>query len=552
MTLRARIRWSLVGLVLLAAVAIGLGQWSRAVRTSASDTLVEALSTERAIASSISCLTKLQREVTLLSGSVGGEAGGALDPELVGGVLEEVARCERTWREASLAAGRKLGSAQVPSDVPALFDDWRFVLPRLGSAQVEATTRLATRADPVAERLLNEGLPGLQRAYVTRTQTTVAQAHAAAATAETVLSVTWATSVLLLAAGALLLVRRLTVGLTALIRGTEAYGRGELAHRVEVDGKDELAIAGSAFNDMASRLAAANALVQQRAVELEQSLEQLRGAQKALVQQEKMAALGGLVAGVAHEVNTPIGVALTSGTMVQEHVATLSGHVDAGTATKGLVRRTLTDAQVGLELMVVNLRRAADLIQSFKQVAVDRDRPAVRKTWLHEWTHAVVQSLSPMAKQHRVQVRVRHPHTCQVELSAGELQQVLTNLMVNALVHGFGLPGDESSAERPSDPFVDVSVAILPDAVELAVADNGRGMTPEVAARVFEPFFTTKRGQGGSGLGMHIAYTLVTERFGGTLSVDTVPGEGCRWLVHLPSDSPALRRLSEPLATEMV
>ncbi len=552
MTLRWRIRWGLAGLFALAMFAVALGQWSRSVRTEASNALVEALTTERAVAATNSCLTKLQREVTLLAGSVGGEAAGGLDAELTHSVLDEIARCEAAWREARVGVISKIPEAEIPSTILPLLDDWRYVVPRLGKQQVEATTRLATRADPAAETLLGEEVPKLQRMYVERTRESVAAAHATAGRADLVLSATLALTVILLTVGALLLLRRLSLGLGALIDGTEAFGRGDLQHRVPAEGRDELALAARAINDMAGRLALANELLQQRAGELEQSLQTLQGAQKALVQQEKMAALGGLVAGVAHEVNTPIGVALTSGTMVQEQLVTLTGHVEAGTATKGIVRRSLSDAHEGLELMVANLRRAADLIQSFKQVAVDRDQPAVRKTWLHEWTHEVVQSLSPLAKRHRVKVATVLPETCQLDLAAGELQQVLTNLLINSLVHGLAPPDPEDTFVLPAEPMVTVAVHLEADRLHLLIGDNGRGMAAEVALRVFEPFFTTRRGQGGSGLGMHIVYSLVTERFGGTIAVDTAPGEGCRWHVYLPFDSQALRRTSAPMATECV
>lgn len=231
--------------------------------------------------------------------------------------------------------------------------------------------------------------------------------------------------------------------------------------------------------------------------------------------------------------------------MVQEQIHALHVQVEAGAVTRGAVRRVVDDALQGLGLMVNNLRRAAELIQSFKQVAVDRGQTRTRRVSLDLFLQELVQSLSPLTRQHGAVLVLDAPGDLSLDLAAGELQQILTNLVVNALTHAFPAATQQTLQAAGQRPTITISAvlhaAARAPAVILRVTGNGCGMEDEVARRALEPFFTTKRGQGGTGLGLHIAYSLVTERFAGTLELTTVPQSGTVWTLVLPMDTAALQ-----------
>jgi PAS domain S-box-containing protein len=300
---------------------------------------------------------------------------------------------------------------------------------------------------------------------------------------------------------------------------------------------------GGIATDITARRALERAL-EQRAAELQQTITELRATQAQLVLQQKMAALGALVAGVAHEVNTPLGIALTTCTLLEEQLDGLRDKVERGTLTRAALRATLAQSSEAARLAVTNIRRAASLVQSFKQVAVDQSAPSVRRVRFGDWLFEVEESLRPLARQHGAQLIVRVLNNPSVILAASELQQIVTNLIVNAFVHAFPPPTLQGEVWRGEDgrpATVEVEVDLSATHLLLTVTDNGQGMDADIAARVLEPFFTTRRGQGGTGLGMHIVYTLVTERFFGGLGLETQPGAGARWRVELPLGTESLR-----------
>jgi len=281
-----------------------------------------------------------------------------------------------------------------------------------------------------------------------------------------------------------------------------------------------------------------------RARELEQALADLRATQAELVQQQKMAALGNLVAGVAHEVSSPLGVAMTASTVFDETLTELESAFNERRLTRTSMTAAVERLRKATTLTVRNLERAAKLVQSFKQVAADRSQFVLRQALLADWLEEVVTSLSPVTHRHGLRIETRVDAPTPIAFAASELQQVVTNLVVNASVHAFGEgrdPGESVEGAHP-DGWIRVALTASEAGLEVEVADNGVGMTPEVAARVYDPFFTTRRGRGGTGLGLHITFTLVTETFGGRLALETAPGEGARFVATLPWRDSTLRR----------
>ncbi len=259
--------------------------------------------------------------------------------------------------------------------------------------------------------------------------------------------------------------------------------------------------------------------------ELRTAMDQLRETQGQLVESEKMASLGGLVAGVAHEINTPIGISVTAAT----HLSEVTNNFKT-TFTEGLMKRRdlesyLATAEQSAGIIFANLHRASELIKSFKQVAVDQSSDDRRTFNARDYIDEIVLSLGPRLKKtaHRLTV------TCDPELVLdsypGAYSQILTNLIMNSLIHAY----DEDSAG-----LISIDLQADKDGVMLRYADDGKGMDAEQAAKVFEPFFTTKRGAGGSGLGMHILYNLVTRKLNGAVFCKSAPGQGTTFTIAAP------------------
>jgi signal transduction histidine kinase len=245
-----------------------------------------------------------------------------------------------------------------------------------------------------------------------------------------------------------------------------------------------------------------------------------------LIRKDKLAALGGLVAGVAHEINTPLGVAVTAASLAADRLREVEEAFVAGTLRRQDLQYGLVQAQEAARMTLGNLRRAADMIGNFKQIAVDQSSEAERTVVLGPYIREVVGSLGPLYRRtpHRVVIDVKA--TVELTTFVGAISQVCTNLVHNALLHAF-----------PADRIGTVTIEVDregEDRALLVVQDDGVGMEPVVLRRVFDPFFTTQRGRGGSGLGMHIVHNLVTDLLGGTIEVSSTPNQGTRVTIRLP------------------
>ena len=259
----------------------------------------------------------------------------------------------------------------------------------------------------------------------------------------------------------------------------------------------------------------------------ESALLELNAAQQNLIDAERLAALGGLVAGVAHEVNNPIGISLT----VASSFARRAEMFEAELRSDGQLRRSQLEEFVrtsrdAAQQLVANLHRAGELIQSFKQVAVDRSHAERRQFGLSEATDQIIASLRPVLKKAAIALSVDVPEGLVIDGYPGSYGQILTNLFLNAANHAFpdGRSGTISISARPRGS----------DDVEIIFADNGAGMTPDVQRQAFDPFFTTRRNEGGTGLGLHIVYNLVTQQLGGRMMLDSRLGQGTTFRIIMP------------------
>ena len=265
--------------------------------------------------------------------------------------------------------------------------------------------------------------------------------------------------------------------------------------------------------------------------ELHESLETLRRTQNQLLQAEKMASLGTLVAGVAHELNTPIGVAVTAASTLHVRTHDFAKRYAEGALKKSELEGYVQTAKTGADLTLRNLERAANLIQSFKQVSVDQTYDNIRHFRVKQYLHEIITSLQPKWKTTGHRVEIECDETLEMETYAGAIAQIITNFVTNSLLHGF-----EGFTEEG---VMRIEAERVGDNVVLKYSDNGRGIPPEILPRIFDPFFTTKQANGGTGLGMHIVYNLVTQKLGGSIRCESAYGDGLpsgtTFIVDLPS-----------------
>lgn len=255
------------------------------------------------------------------------------------------------------------------------------------------------------------------------------------------------------------------------------------------------------------------------------TLEELKRTQQTLVESEKMASLGGLVAGVAHEINTPIGISVTAASFLQEEINHLSEKLSSNTLSRSYVEELIERLGESGRLLNNNLKRAADLISSFKQVAVDQSSEACYSFKLEENLRQVVTSLKHKLKQSRCNLFIDCPEELSIYSFPGSFAQIYSNLIINSIIHGF----DGWDGKRE----IYIDIQLHDQTLTIDYRDTGKGIPDNIAERVFDPFVTSKRGSGGSGLGTHIVYNIVNQLFKG--DIQYIAGEsGAHFKLSIP------------------
>ena len=253
--------------------------------------------------------------------------------------------------------------------------------------------------------------------------------------------------------------------------------------------------------------------------------------QRYLIETERLAALGGLVAGVSHEINTPVGTSLTVASSLAHRSAAFAEQIAAGEVRRSQLDEFAESCRDASNQLVANLQRAGELIQSFKQVAVDRSHADRRTFDLGVVTEQIVASIRPgLPRPRRDSIVIEIPAQITLYSYPGAYGQVLTNLIFNAFTHGF---------PDKRDGRVSIKVRELgTDQVEIIFSDDGVGIPGEVQRHVFDPFFTTNRAQGNTGLGLYIVHNLVIQHLGGTITLVSAPGKGTSICMTLPLNAP--------------
>jgi signal transduction histidine kinase len=260
--------------------------------------------------------------------------------------------------------------------------------------------------------------------------------------------------------------------------------------------------------------------------ELIQTLEKLHQFQRQMVQNEKMASLGDMVAGVAHEVNTPIGLGVTASTMMLDRLVDLRKAFEDKTLKASALSKFIAESEENLNIIYRNLNRAAELISSFKQVAVDQTSENNRIFSFSKLMDEILMSMRPKLKRVQHEIKIHCTDDLYIESKAGPINQIMINLIMNSIIHGF---------EFIEKGIIDIDIVMLDDKkICLTFKDNGKGIPEQLRKRIFDPFVTTKRGQGGSGLGMHLVYNLVTQALNGSISVQSENNKGVEFKIIFP------------------
>lgn len=257
----------------------------------------------------------------------------------------------------------------------------------------------------------------------------------------------------------------------------------------------------------------------------EQALQQLESTLSELVQTEKLAALGQLVAGVAHEVNTPLGVALTANSIIGEESVRFQQLLSNERLKKQQVDDYLSKLLQASRLLETNLHRAAQLITNFKQVSVDRTADLVRQFNLNNYLNELMESLSLLWKNKDIVLSIQCPADIDLTSYPGSLGQIITNLTQNAILHAF---------KQKTSGSISVRCTKKDKKVQIVFTDNGCGISQSDVGKIFDPFFTTSRNRGGTGLGLHIVHNLITQKMAGTIKVSSTPDQGTEFVITLP------------------
>ena len=276
---------------------------------------------------------------------------------------------------------------------------------------------------------------------------------------------------------------------------------------------------------------------------LSATVQELRETQQSLLSAEKLAALGGLVAGIAHEVNTPLGIGVTASSHLGDSLKTMKMAYNDGSLTQDGMEEYIVATEEAAHIIMRNLSRASDLVRSFKQVAVDQSTEDIRVVNMKTYLEDILVSLRPQIKKTRHLIRLDCPSDLEIMTFPGALAQIITNLISNSLAHGFdGQSVDEVFLASDSDKPTMAGVMLIDVQIDsknnvcLTYQDNGSGVPKNLIKTIFDPFVTSKREQGGTGLGLHILHNLVTQKLKGTVTCSSEKGQGARFDICWPSD----------------
>ena len=318
-----------------------------------------------------------------------------------------------------------------------------------------------------------------------------------------------------------LIARVISAPLSALMQGVEHLAQGELVHPINIKSNDEMGRLAQAFNQMSADVHEKNKQLKESHKELKALLEQqskeLESTQMQLIEAEKMSSLGELVAGVSHEVSTPIGICITAQSFFIDETKAIQKIFDEGSMARQDFVSYIKVAFDNGQIITANLNRTAELIKNFKQVAVDQCIEDLRSFGVLRYITDLLTTLKPRIKSLQHTIEVTGDDKLMITSLPGAVAQIITNLVMNSIIHGF---------ENIDKGRIEINVSAAENGIRLTYKDDGKGMSEESLVKVFDPFFTTRKGKGGTGLGMNIVYKLITDSLHGNIQCKSEPENG--------------------------
>jgi signal transduction histidine kinase len=278
--------------------------------------------------------------------------------------------------------------------------------------------------------------------------------------------------------------------------------------------------------------------VKERTIALQESIDQLENTQSQLIESEKMSALGNLVAGVAHEVNTPLGISITAASIFKNEIKTIQAQLEENKLTKSALHNFIETIAEADEILMKNLERAALLIKNFKKISVDQSSEDIRDFELNSYMQEILTTFKNELRHRPVSLEVKFKdEAISMHSYPGAIAQIIINMLQNTLVHAFD---DEQEGK------IFIQTQKQNDKVKIIFSDDGKGLDKSIAEKIFEPFITTKRNQGGTGLGLNITYNLITQQLGGTIRIDSEHQKGTSFIIELPCELESISK-QDPL-----
>lgn len=448
---------------------------------------------------------------TLKLGQETTEALADRDPDATNAILEQSNTLSR--RVASLPI-----SPLIQSEMVDAIDQWRNALSGTGDA-LSTQNQMISDMDRSASALLDRAR--------NVSEEVVRDADKISAWVRTILIIGAAIGLALGAVLAIVVARSITQPLGRLKTRMMELANDPFAGPVaEGDRRDELGEMARAANFFVTEIGRREHALRRAKERADTALSDLRQTQDDLIQYEKLASLGQLVAGVAHEINTPVGIALTTATSMSAEAKEFGDAASSGKLLRSEFERFVARIVEGSHLLQTNLNRAAELVYSFKQVAVDQTSGERRTFPLDTWLNELLTSLSPVLRKSGHEVKIECREGLEMDTYPGALAQVVTNLVMNAVSHAY----DEDQAGHMQLRVEELKKRWL----RFTFADDGRGIPEENHERIFEPFFTTGRAHGSTGLGLHIVYNLVTNSLQGRIDLESEVGKGTIFVIDLP------------------
>lgn len=306
--------------------------------------------------------------------------------------------------------------------------------------------------------------------------------------------------------------------ITDLNNTVNMFGLNNYSERSNITLKNEIGELARTFNFMADT-------IQENYEDLEKMINDRT---KQLLHAEKMASLGELVAGVSHEINTPVGIGVTAITHLEKKTNDFIKLFNEEKAKKTDLDTFLNEISDTVVLISTNLNRAAQLVQSFKRVAVDRSTEEKRRFHVKNYFEEIMLSLRPKYKKTKHKIQIDIPMELEINSYPGSFSQIISNLVINSLIHGF---------ENIEEGQITLSAKVVNENFIFEYEDNGNGISEENITKIFNPFFTTKRNQGGSGLGLNIIYNIVKQNLNGSIDVQSEPGKFTRFTITIPYEA---------------